>query len=218
MEARDHGIILRLRPLTETSLIVLWLTRDAGRISTVAKGARRPKSQFAGKLDLYFEADLSYSRHRQSTLHNLREVGVRDTHSLLRRELGWLHQAAYASRLIEQHTEEETPLGPVFDLFAGFIKSLPARSPFPAMILSFELKMLALLGWPPDLEKSKLGGTERRFVRALIESPWSEAQALEVERSVVRNLAQYLHGFILFHLERLPKGRAEALGMGMADS
>ena len=34
-------MILRTRPLTETSLIVHWLTRDFGRISTVAKGARR---------------------------------------------------------------------------------------------------------------------------------------------------------------------------------
>ena len=37
------GIILRTRPLTETSVIVNWLTPDCGRISTVAKGARRPK-------------------------------------------------------------------------------------------------------------------------------------------------------------------------------
>ena len=35
------GLILRTRPLTETSLIVHWLTPDFGRIATVAKGARR---------------------------------------------------------------------------------------------------------------------------------------------------------------------------------
>ena len=40
------GMILRTRPLTETSLIVHWLTPDFGRIATVAKGARRPKSPF----------------------------------------------------------------------------------------------------------------------------------------------------------------------------
>ena len=56
------GIILRTRPLTETSVIVNWLTPDFGRISTVAKGARRPKSQFAGKLDLFYLADFSFVR------------------------------------------------------------------------------------------------------------------------------------------------------------
>ncbi|HXA44461.1 MAG TPA: recombination protein O N-terminal domain-containing protein, partial [Candidatus Angelobacter sp.] len=51
------GIILRTRPLTETSLIVHWLTPDLGRLATVAKGARRPKSPFAGRLDLFYVAD-----------------------------------------------------------------------------------------------------------------------------------------------------------------
>jgi recombinational DNA repair protein (RecF pathway) len=36
------GLVLRIRPLTETSLIVHWLTPDLGRLATVAKGARRP--------------------------------------------------------------------------------------------------------------------------------------------------------------------------------
>ena len=69
-----HGIILRTRPLTETSLIVHWLTAESGRVATVAKGARRPKSPFAGKLDLFYVADFSFSRSRSSQLHTLREV------------------------------------------------------------------------------------------------------------------------------------------------
>ncbi len=68
------GIILRTRPLTETSLILHWLTPDFGRLATVAKGARRPKSPFAGRLDLFYAADFSFSRSRSSDLHNLREV------------------------------------------------------------------------------------------------------------------------------------------------
>ncbi len=53
---RAHGLVLRTRPLTETSLIVNWLTLELGRVSTVAKGARRAKSLFRGKLDLYLTA------------------------------------------------------------------------------------------------------------------------------------------------------------------
>src|SRR5207302_4043038 len=74
------GLILRTRPLTETSLIIHWLTPDLGRIATVAKGARRPKSPFRGKLDLFYLADFSFSRSRRSELHNLREVNLRELH------------------------------------------------------------------------------------------------------------------------------------------
>src|SRR4249920_2288852 len=93
------GIILRTRPLTETSLIVNWLTTEHGRISTVAKGARRPKSAFAGKLDLFYEAEFSYTRSKRSELHALREMSLKETHAPLRRELGWLQQASYATAL-----------------------------------------------------------------------------------------------------------------------
>ena len=66
MDERATGIILRTRLLTDTSLIVHWLTPDLGRLATVAKGARRPKSPFRGKLDLFYEADFSFARSRRS--------------------------------------------------------------------------------------------------------------------------------------------------------
>ena len=84
MTESASGIILRTRPLTETSLIVHWLSPNFGRIATVAKGARRPKSPYAGKLDLFYEADFSFSPSRTSELHTLREVRLRKTNSVLR--------------------------------------------------------------------------------------------------------------------------------------
>src|SRR5690348_13402089 len=102
------GLILRTRHLTETSLIVHWLTPDFGRIATVAQGARRPKSPFLGKLDLFYVADFSFSRSRRSDLHRLREVGLRELHAALRQNLATLRQATYATAFIEQATETET--------------------------------------------------------------------------------------------------------------
>src|SRR3989442_10717892 len=122
MDERACGIVLRLYPLTETSLIVRWLTAEFGRISTVAKGARRPKSPFRGKLDLFYLADLSFSRSRRSELHTLRELSLRETHQALRQELGHLQQACYCAALVAQTTETETPLPGIFDLMSGLLK------------------------------------------------------------------------------------------------
>src|ERR1022692_2201252 len=102
MIERATGIILRARPLTEPSLIVNWLTAELGPLSTVAKGARRPKSPLRGKLDLFYEAYFSFQRSRRSELHTLREVGLRETHAPLRQELGWLQQASYGAALIDR--------------------------------------------------------------------------------------------------------------------
>ena len=161
------GLVFRTRPLTETSLIVHWLTPNLGRLGTVAKGARRVKSPFHGKLDLFYLADFSFSRSSRSELHTLREVSLRETHSRLRQDLGLLQQASYCAALIERATETETPLPQVFDLMIGLLRHLLAQPPQPQGVFSFELKLLAELGLQPDPARSNLNPGTRQLVKAL---------------------------------------------------
>jgi DNA repair protein RecO (recombination protein O) len=156
---KTRGLILRVLPLTETSLIVDWLTPDFGRISTAAKGARRMKSPFRSKLDLFYLADFTFARSARSELHTLREVQVVETHPSLRKDIHALQQAAYGARLIVQATEKETPLPELFALFVetvGGISALPVK---PQTVLDFELKLLTELGLAPaaGLTKDQLG-------------------------------------------------------------
>ena len=201
------GIILRTRPLTETSLIVQWLTPEFGRISTVAKGARRPKSPFLGKLDLFYEADFSFSRSRRSELHTLREVSLRETHEALRRDLGLLQQAAYCARLIEQTTETDTPLSEVFALMRDLLNHLPKQPPQSRNVFAFELKLLSHLGLKPDVSASRLTSGTKEIVRALSESDWPAIAQLKSTAAQAKALRQFLHGFLIFHLGKIPKGR-----------
>lgn len=201
------GIILRTRPLTETSLIVNWLTATQGRISTVAKGARRPKSPFAGKLDLFYEAEFSFTRSKRSELHALRELSLKETHAPLRQEMVWLQQASYATALIEQATERETPLVGIHELLHGLLAHLPKHPPQPRTIYAFELKLLDVLGLRPDLEETKLSAPTSALVTQLTEQNWSELTTLQATAAQAKELRQFLHGFLIFHLGKIPKGR-----------
>jgi DNA repair protein RecO (recombination protein O) len=208
---RAHGIILRTRPFTETSLIVNWLTPDLGRISTVAKGARRAKSPFRGKLDLFYEGDFSFQRSRRSELHTLREVVLRETNATLRTELGFVQQASYASTLIEQTTETQTPLPEVYELFFGFLRALPKQPPRPRTVFAFELKLLRILGLAPDVEEMKLPSETRALVTALAETEWEKLPDLLATAAQATTIKQFLHGFLIYHLGKLPKGRERAV-------
>jgi len=212
MTETTHGLILRTRPFTETSLIVNWLTPDLGRLSTVAKGARRPKSPFRGKLDLFYLADFSFQRSRRSELHTLREVSVREMHAALRRELGHLQQVAYCAALLEQATEKETPIPAIFELMRGFPDAVLPAPPRPQNIFAFELKLLDELGLQPDLDQTRLTPGAKQIVKALTEGDWPAVARLKLSEAQVRELGQFLHGFVIFHLEKIPKGRAAALG------
>ncbi len=205
------GLILRTRPFTETSLIVHWLTPDSGRIATIAKGARRPKSPFSGKLDLFYAADFSFSRSRGSGLHNLREVSLRETHGAIREDILKLQQAGYAATFLEQATETETPLPEIFGLTRGFLKSLCEQKPQPQTIFALELKLLSELGLQPDFDEARLTPGAKKIVRALLENDWAGGARLKLTAEPNNELRQWLHGFLIFHLGRLPRGRAAAL-------
>jgi DNA repair protein RecO (recombination protein O) len=211
------GLVLRTRPLTETSLIVHWLTPELGRIATVAKGARRPNSPFRGKLDLFYLADFSFSKSRTSDLHNLREISVRDTHSFLRQDIAYLRHASYCVGLIEQATEPETPLGSVFGLVRTFIESLSAFPPHPQTIFGFELKLLGELGLQPDLSRTQLTAGAKALVQNLQRADWPQISFLRLTPAQLTELRQFLHGFLIFHLGRLPKGRDAVLETAKRD-
>jgi DNA repair protein RecO (recombination protein O) len=207
MIASATGLILRTRPLTETSLIVNWLTLEFGRISTVAKGARRNKSPFLGKLDLFYEANFSFTRSRRSELHTLREISLLDLHSVLRQDISYLQQASYCARLIEEATEADTPLPALYELLRTFLAALPQRPPQPRNIYAFELKLLNELGLKPDLARGHLSAATKALVHRLIDADWPAIAELKASAPQAKELHQFLHGFLIFHLGRIPKGR-----------
>jgi len=213
MIERAQGIILRTRSFTETSLIVEWLTPELGRISTVAKGARRQKSPFRGKLDLFYEADFSFTRSRRSELHTLSEVSLKETHPTLRRDLGYVRQASYCATLIAQTTEKETPLPGIYELMRAFLSALPERPPQPRNIYAFELKLLRELGLQPDLEETRLNPETKKVVEALTQNDWPQIAELKASAAQAASLRQFLHGFLIYHLGKIPKGRTDAIAL-----
>jgi DNA repair protein RecO (recombination protein O) len=204
MTGSTSGIVLRTWPFTETSLIVHWLTPAFGRLSTVARGARRPKSPFRGKLDLFYLADFSFQRSRRSELHTLREVVLRETHAALRQELACLQQAAYCAALIEQTTEAGTPLPGAYELMRGVLEHLSKQAPQPQTVFAFELRLLDELGLRPDLKKCRLTAGAKAIVKGLSQNDWPSVARLKLSAAQTTELQQFLHGFLIYHLGRVP--------------
>lgn len=205
-----HGLILRTRPLTETSLIIHWLTPELGRLATVAKGARRAKSPFLGKLDLFYRADFSFQRSQRSELHPLREVKLQETHRAIREDLGKLQQAAYLAAFIEQTTETETPIPEIFDLATGFLTLLCQHPPQPQNLFALELRLLRELGLEPDLETSRLSPGGKKIIQTLLACDWVTAERLKLSPAQQGELNHFLQSHLALHLGRVPRGRTGA--------
>jgi DNA repair protein RecO (recombination protein O) len=140
------AILLRRTKLTETSLIVTWLTEAHGKLKTVAKGARAAKSRFAGRLDLFFECEIQFARSRKSELHTLREAELRTAHEGVRSDYLRVAFAAYAVELVELVTEADHPVPEIYDLFQRALGYLNTEPPTRRALEHFENELAGLLG------------------------------------------------------------------------
>lgn len=146
MMQKSIGIITRLTKLTETSLIVHWCTEEHGLVKTVAKGARRPKSAFAGKLDLFFEADMGWMESRKSELHTLRELRVVNYRESLRKRYADTVVASYFGELLSRVVEPEHPVPELFDLLQRGLAYLEDTGADKRAVLHYESELARLLG------------------------------------------------------------------------
>jgi DNA repair protein RecO (recombination protein O) len=210
MDERATGIILRTYPLTESSLIVHWITRELGRTATVARGALRPKSTFRGKIDLFHECELLFARSRRSELHTLKEVALLESYPALRSDIQCLQRVVYAAALIEQTTETDTPLPELFDLLKGYIVAIVGQQTAIA-VFAFELKLLDTLGMRPDPAAIKTTAGVKKLIEVLLSADWRTLQSLRLSSPQFRELRQFLHGFLLYHLEKVPRSRSKAV-------
>jgi DNA repair protein RecO (recombination protein O) len=161
---------------------------------------------------LFYLCDFSYARSRRSELHTLREVSLCNSHAALRKELGWLQQASYCTALLVQTTESDTPLPVMFDLLNRLLFALPECPPQPLTVFAFEMKMLNELGQQPDLAEVRLSPGARQVLEHCRYADWAELFNLKLSTAQSSELRQFLHGFLIYHLGRIPPSRAAALG------
>ncbi len=158
MIQKTTGIALRVSPFSRTSHVVTWLTQDHGRVTTVVKGAVRPKSLFLGQYDLFYRCEvLFYSRERNG-VHVMRECSPLDHRPALRRN--W-RAAVCASYIADLALKVSIPGNESSSLFgavnAGLDRAGKASSPFVAMLRA-ELGILDAIGLAPQLDKCSACG------------------------------------------------------------
>ena len=140
------AILLRKTRLSDTSLIISWCSREYGKIKTVAKGARRPKSAFAGKLDLFFVAEIQFVRSKKSDLHTLRELVLKEPLEGIRNDYPRVLLASYFVELLDIATESDHAVPELYDLLLRALRYLNTNPANLRALLHFESELARLAG------------------------------------------------------------------------
>ena len=140
------AILLRKRKFSDTSLIVSWCTGVVRLHPNNRQGRAPPKSPFAGKLDLFFEAEISIVRSRKSDLHTLTEVVLENPFAGIRSNYLRTQTAAYFVELIEICTERDHREPELFALLHRAFGYLDANDPTSRAISHFETELARIAG------------------------------------------------------------------------
>ena len=217
-----EAIVLSVRPWSRTSHIVSWLTRDAGRVTTVVKGAVRPKSAFLGQYDLFYTCELVYYARQRAGMWIPREISPIERRDALRGRWRETSLAAYAAAFAGELAPPDASSSEWFGLLSRHLDSLCAgtRSMTPDEALlalaRFETSALGLAGLAPDFRNADGDGSDMDFA---IDSgrPGRGTRTVKISRraaavvsgadhsprpAAVRDALRFLGVFITYHLER----------------
>jgi DNA repair protein RecO (recombination protein O) len=164
---RDRGVVLRTYKLGEADRIVVVLTRGHGKVRAVAKGVRKTKSRFGGRLEPTSHAELLLYEGR-GDLDIVSQAETVDAFRPLRDDLDRLGRAVAMLEAADQLALEREPNAPLYDMLVGALRTLADRDA-PLVVPGFLLKALALEGFRPQVDACVACGDEGPLVSWAVE-------------------------------------------------
>ena len=156
MIVKTHAVVVRIIPFSETSRVVLWLTREYGKIAAIIKGAQRRRSQFLGQVDLFYTCELLFYPGRFHGLHIVKECFPLNTRDSFRSRWRAAACASYFSGLVAQISPLNAAHPELFDLLESALDYFAGQSSLETGIYWFELKLLQSMGLSPQLARCVL--------------------------------------------------------------
>ena len=140
-----RAILLRRYRYSENSLVVVWLTDRHGKVKTAVRGATKPGNAFAGRLELFTEADIAFKSQKSGDLHSLSEVSG-DPGAALPATYATVLAASYFAELCDLATEPMHPVPEMFSLLQRAWSYLREKAPEQRAVLHFEMELAKVLG------------------------------------------------------------------------
>lgn len=147
---RTQAIILSRRDFGESDRLLTLLTPGRGKISAIAKGARKPSAKLSGHVELFARSDCLIYKGRN--LDILTQAQLVEPYLGLREDLGRGAYANYVAELLDRFTaDEEEESGELFTLLHQTLARIAEAEDPRLAARFFELQLLDLVGFRPEL-------------------------------------------------------------------
>lgn len=154
-ETVTPAVVVRTRAFGESDKIVTFLTRDLGKIAGIAKGARRSKRRFVNVLEPFTHVDVTLRIRPGHDLAFVNACVLRDAPISLARDLMKFAYASYVLELTDRMVREREAGPETYELVRDAIALLEHGDAEPGVLRAFELHLLRLTGYEPELDRCR---------------------------------------------------------------
>lgn len=165
-----QAIVLRSVPYRDADLVLTLYTRERGRLSALARAARKSRKRFGACLGLFTLSTVHLST-RGGELWTLGSAELVESFADLARDMASYAHASYGTELVRELTAVEQPDEEVLDLILELYRTLQAMGPSPQVLRAFELRLLGLIGLAPVLDRCVGCGTSQVDDRGVVLDP-----------------------------------------------
>jgi DNA repair protein RecO (recombination protein O) len=151
-----EAIILRRVDFGEADRLVTLLTPDVGKLRVLAKGARKITSRKAGHIELFARTTVQLAKGR--TFDLVTQAELIEPHRVLREDVSRGSLAHYLCELVEQFAPEDSEDAELYAWLSNALLSLCDANDPHLVSRYFEMRLLSLAGYRPQLFKCALTG------------------------------------------------------------
>ncbi len=211
----DQGIVLRSYPFGDADRVVVLLSPNHGKMRTVAKGVRKTKSRFGGRLEPFTHVDLVLYEGRN--LDTITQVAVIEPFPRLRDNLDSVLAAGTMVEVVDAVAQEGEPSLRLFLLLQRGLKALEAGRVGPDLVTSFLLKLADVVGLAPSLVQCAACGREDGLHRFSFSGGGAVCDTCRVEGAIRlrHGLTAYLDGLARAEMSTLPPTDSALSGEAM---
>ena len=158
---KTTAIVLRVVDFSETSCVVTLFTRSLGKITALAKGARRPKGPFESAIDVLAICNVVFIHKKSESMDLLTEAKLDRRFRSAGRDLQRLYSGYYIIELLRTLTDEADPHPKVFDLMMESMSKIDGEGELAEAVFKFECGLLQELGHAPMLTRCVVCGIQK---------------------------------------------------------
>lgn len=199
-----NGIVIAENNMGDYDKMLTILTPNYGKISCVAKGARRPQSALLAGTQLFCFGE--YMMYKGTNTYHINSCETIEIFYNLRTDLDKLKYAIHINKIIQDITEENENCYKILQLFLNTLYTLSETEKDKDFVLSvFKMRLLCILGFMPRVTKCVSCKEEQNLTKFSIRDNGFKCEACGRQDKSSLDMSESARSAILYTISAPPK-------------